>query len=414
VEYTITTWEQRIKGKSQKLVVTDDFLSKVEYRPIIKTSTTTAIIDVEMNLIDAVNDSRITRRASFGMLQDMVSKYSSRLMKINLVNANKPKIYNLKQTIINPATAVNTQNSAPNSTMLEVVKVPYPVLIDRFNVVAKSDNAYVSGQNFWGIGKMMLKVYPFDNVFKFIIASQVSGGQIQFLDMTNLGEIRLVFRSQTITADCGLFVESGENNLSTGFVVFKLSAGKIPDIRRIAESGINVFYITSTQQSTTTVIYSGLFRIYDSENNVVVLNESTSETPVEVVESPAAVTPTPQGDAFAVRRSVNIVTEELPDGSSTSTLVSSIEERLAADVLTPSVTPEEGAMGIEPIGASYSATDTVPTQRSFSTSSSGGGLVNTYGYGEVTGGNSSGGDRVSRNIDGTTQEFTTIQNPNEA
>jgi hypothetical protein len=242
----------------------------------------------------------------------------------------------------------------------------------------------------------------------------VSGGQIQFLDMTNLGEIRLVFRSQTITADCGLFVESGENNLSTGFVVFKLSAGKIPDIRRIAESGINVFYITSTQQSTTTVIYSGLFRIYDSENNVVVLNESTSETPVEVVESPAAVTPTPQGDAFAVRRSVNIVTEELPDGSSTSTLVSSIEERLAADVLTPSVTPEEGAMGIEPIGASYSATDTVPTQRSFSTSSSGGGLVNTYGYGEVTGGNSSGGDRVSRNIDGTTQEFTTIQNPNEA
>ncbi len=414
VEYTITTWEQRIKGKSQKLVVTDDFLSKVEYRPIIKTSTTTAIIDVEMNLIDAVNDSRITRRASFGMLQDMVSKYSSRLMKINLVNANKPKIYNLKQTIINPATPVNNQGSAPNSTMLEVVKVPYPVLIDRFNVVAKSDNAYVSGQNFWGIGKMMLKVYPFDNVFKFIIASQVSGGQIQFLDMTNLGEIRLVFRSQTITADCGLFVESGENNLSTGFVVFKLSAGKIPDIRRIAESGINVFYITSTQQSTTTVIYSGLFKIYDSENNVVVLNESTSETPVEVVESPAAVTPTPQGDAFAIRRSVNIVTEELPDGSSTSTLVSSIEERLAADVLTPSVTPEEGAMGIEPIGASYSATDTVPPQRSFSTSSSGGGLVNTYGYGEVTGGNSSGGDRVSRNIDGTTQEFTTIQNPNEA
>ncbi len=410
VEYNITTWEQNIKGKTQKLVVTEDFLSKIEYRPIIKTSTTTAIIDVEMNLIDAVNDSRITRRASFGMLQDMVSKYSARLMKINLNNANKPKIYNLKQTITQVTTG---QAGGPNSTMLETIKVPYPVLIDRYNVVAKSDNAFVTGQNFWGIGKMMIKVYPFDNVFKFVIASQVTNGRVEFLDMTNLGEIKMVFRNQNISADCGLFVESGENNLSTGFVVFKLSAGKIPDIRKIAESGINVFYITATQQSTTTVIYSGLFRIYDSEPNIVVLNEEAGDTPVEIIESPAAITPVSGGDAFAIRRSVNIVTQEQPGGVVTSTVTSTLEERISQDVLS-STTPEQGAMGVEPPGASFDVQDPIPPQRSFSNSSTGGGIINTYGYGESTGGNFSGEiPRTVRNPDGSAQEFTTIQNPNE-
>ena len=74
VEYDITIYEQNIKGKTTKVVVMDDFIDKVEYRPIIKYSTTTAVIDVEMKLIDAVDDSVINRRASYGMLQDEISK----------------------------------------------------------------------------------------------------------------------------------------------------------------------------------------------------------------------------------------------------------------------------------------------------------------------------------------------------
>jgi acetamidase/formamidase len=85
--------------KQQPITVTDNFNETIEYRPIIKYSTTTAIIDVEMRLIDAVDDSYIIRRASYGMLQDEVSKYSLRLMKINLSNAAKPKIYNIKNAI---------------------------------------------------------------------------------------------------------------------------------------------------------------------------------------------------------------------------------------------------------------------------------------------------------------------------
>ncbi len=96
VQYSITTFEQNVRGKTITAEVTDGFNETIEFRPIIKASTTTAIIDVEMRLIDAVSESTITRRASYGMLQDEVSRYSLNLIKINLKNANKPKVYNTK------------------------------------------------------------------------------------------------------------------------------------------------------------------------------------------------------------------------------------------------------------------------------------------------------------------------------
>ncbi len=99
VQYNITMYEQNIRGKTITTVVTENFNETIEYRPIIKYSTTTAIIDVEMRLIDAVDDSYIIRRASYGMLQDEVSKYSLKLIKINLNKASKPKIYNIKNAI---------------------------------------------------------------------------------------------------------------------------------------------------------------------------------------------------------------------------------------------------------------------------------------------------------------------------
>ena len=271
VEYIITIYEQNIRGKSMKIVLTDDFLSKVEYRPIIKYSTTTAIIDVEMNLIDAVDMSQITRRASYGMLQDQVSKYSIQLMKINLNNANKPKIYNLKNSI--STTQYNSQN---NNLVVETIKVPYPVLIDKYSIVAKSENSIVNKNIFFGIGKIMITIYPFDNIVKFILANQISDGKIDYMDLTNMGEIKFVIKNQNISIDASLFAESGEIDLSSGFLVFKIVSSKINDIRRVYDSGVNVFYITSTQQNTSSVIYSGLYKIYDSLDNVSDLNQAQS------------------------------------------------------------------------------------------------------------------------------------------
>lgn len=344
LEYNVTVWEQNIRGKPQKIVVTEDFLSKIEYRPIIKFSTTTAIIDVEMNMIDAVNNSQITRKASFGMLQDMVSKYSLRLMKINLSSASKPKIYNLKQTIVAGPGGVA---GAPGMTQVEVVKVPYPVLMDRLNVIAKSDSAAVSGQNFWGMGRMQILIYPFDNIVKFVVARNVSAGVVEYMDMSNLGEIKLVFKNPGISVEAPIFAESGENSLTTGFVVFRVTSSRIPDLRKIYESGVNVFYITATQQSTTTVVYTGLFKIYDTVENV---NEIDNSTPIiesqDVPTQPAVTTlgASPVTEtAVATRRLVTTVNTDLGGGAS-STIVSSVDQRISAASLADELAPGSGGI----------------------------------------------------------------------
>jgi len=348
LEYNVTVWEQNIRGKPQKIVVTEDFLSKIEYRPIIKFSTTTAIIDVEMNMIDAVNSSQITRKASFGMLQDMVSKYSLRLMKINLSSASKPKIYNVKQTIVSGSVG----NATSNVTQVEVVKVSYPVLVDRLNVIAKSDSAAVRGQNFWGMGKMQILIYPFDNIVKFVIARNIGAGVVEYMDMSNLGEIKLVFKNPNISVESQLFAESGENNLTTGFVVFRVNSSRIPDLRKIYDSGVNVFYITATQQSTTTVVYTGLFKIYDTIENV---NEIDNSTPIienqDVPSQPAVTTPgaSPVAQtATATRRVLTTVNTNVGSGVA-STIVSRVDAILTSDQLAEQE-PTQDQLGGPPQG----------------------------------------------------------------
>jgi hypothetical protein len=319
VQYNVTMYEQNVRGKTSTFIVTDSFNETIEYRPIIKYSTTTAIIDVEMRLIDAVDESYIVRRASYGMLQDEVSKYSLKLMKINLKNAFKPKIYNIKNAI-NPnlvgvansmgmITVGNKINSEPVSpgaanagsvigsgsglggsglgagsgagagsggigagnVIVETVKVPFPVLVDRFNIMAKSENAVLDTKTFYGIGKIQILLYPFDNVVKFSIATGTNEIP-QYFDLTGFNEIKFVIRNDKNQISFPLFAQSGDIDLSVGQVSFKITQSKFNEIKRIYTSGVNVFYIIGTNQATTSVIYTGLFKIYDDKNNVSQLN----------------------------------------------------------------------------------------------------------------------------------------------
>ena len=305
VQYDITMYEQNVRGKTTTMTVTSNFNETIEYRPIIKNSTTTAIIDVEMRLVDSVDDSYILRRASYGMLQDEVSKYSTNLMKINLANAIKPKIYNIKNNIdasllgktnsmgrstvptgktgtgfkVGIATSKgSTQNNGslidPNApqTTIETIKVPYPVLVEKFNVIGKSDNELISKNLFYGNGKMQIQLYPFDNIVKFIIATG-DNTTPNYLDMSGLGEIKLVFKNDLSTVDFPLMVEAPDIDLKVGQVVFKVTQSKFQLVKKIFTSGVNLFYITATNQSTTTLVYTGLFQIFDTTGNVANLNQ---------------------------------------------------------------------------------------------------------------------------------------------
>lgn len=301
VQYSITLYEQNIRGKTTTITVTDNFNETIEYRPIIKYSTTSAIIDIEMRLIDAVDDSTIIRRASYGMLQDELSKYSLNMMKINVKNVSKPKIYNIK-TAINTAligglgnangslVLGNTLNNGnantaglsnigvQNGVVIETVKVPFPVLIDRFNIIAKSENALFNNTIFYGFGRIQILLYPFDNVVKFSIATGPDT-KPDYFNMTGISEISLVIKNDANQITFPLFTESGDINLSIGQIVFKINQNRFNEIKKIYESGINVFYITGKSQSTTSVVYTGLFKIYDSKTNVDALNNQAANTP---------------------------------------------------------------------------------------------------------------------------------------
>ena len=299
VNYTITLFEQNIRGKSFTITVSDNFNERIEYRPIIKFSTTTAIIDVEMNLVDAVDNSSIYRKSSYGLLQDEVSKYSLSLTKINIANAAKPKIYNIKSPegagiFGNTKGRVNTGlpgstfksenglNVGINQVVLDPIKINYAVLTNMFSVVAKSDNVIVGKDTFYGLGKLEILIQPFDNIIKLKIARDVSqvttagslnapsqiSASVEYLDMTNMGEIKFVVKNQQLLFETTLLISSNEVDLANGIVVFRIPASKIPDLKKISESGYNVFYVTSTTDSGTVVVYSGIYSIYDSIQNI--------------------------------------------------------------------------------------------------------------------------------------------------
>jgi hypothetical protein len=312
VQYDITTYEQNIRGKTITITVTDNFNETIEYRPIIKYSTTTAIIDVEMRLIDSVDETTIIRRASYGMLQDELSKYSLNMMKINVKNVAKPKIYNIKTSIntgligglgnVNGSLVLgnangnglngnglngnglnggngNTQGvnnlTSQNGVIVETVKVPFPVLVDRFNIIAKSDNALFNNTMFYGFGKIQILLYPFDNIVKFSIATGPDS-RPEYFNLTGISEISFVIKNDQNQITFPLFTESGDINLAIGQVVFKVNQNRFNEIKKIYDSGINVFYITGKSQSTTSVIYTGLFKIYDSKSNVSALNDQAA------------------------------------------------------------------------------------------------------------------------------------------
>ena len=308
VQYDITMYEQNVRGKTSRMTIMDNFNETIEYRPIIKFSTTTAILDVEMRLIDSVDDSYIMRRASYGMLQDEVSKYSASLTKINLSNALKPKIYNIKNNI--DASLLGKTNSMGKSTVptgktgigfkvgiatnkgaqmnngslidpnapqttIETIKVPYPVLIEKFNVIGKSDNEIISKNLFYGNGKMQIQLYPFDNIIKFIIATG-DNTTPNYLDMSGLGDVKLTFKNDLTTIDFPLMQEANDIDLKMGQVVFKIPQSKFQSVKKIFTSGVNLFYITATNQSSTTLVYTGLFQIFDTTGNVANLNQSAN------------------------------------------------------------------------------------------------------------------------------------------
>ncbi|MFM2392788.1 MAG: hypothetical protein RLZZ546_770 [Bacteroidota bacterium] len=256
--YEITTFEKNIQSGSLTISQFDNFELPVEFRPIIKYSTTTAVIDVTMKIINAVDDSTITRMATYAMLQDEVAKYSRFLTKIDVRDTFKPKVYNAKPDQLNI-----TIGNGLNST--QVTKVPYAVMYERINVSVKNVSEQVNDTTYYGQGQQQVLLYPSNNVYKFAIIGSVDSKGINAYAIPTESQVFLRFKSTDTLIETPLFYDSNEVDLKNGIVVFNILESSYDTLKKMYTTGFDQFYIVlKSDVGVVTTLYSGRYLPYNS------------------------------------------------------------------------------------------------------------------------------------------------------
>lgn len=256
VLYEICTFEKNIKTSNVTFSQFDNFDSPIDFRPIIKFSTTTATIDVTMKLVDAADDSIILRRGSYSMLQDEVALYSKNLTKIDVRDTFKPKVYNAKPDQINLQIGSGVGNK-------QIVNVPFAVMYERFNIVTRNKNEEVNDTTWYGIGIQQILLYEQDNVIKFAIGKGTDEDGIIPFQIPEGTPVFLQFKSSKKLVEAPLFYEGGEINLAGGIVVFRILSSQMDLIKEIKKDGFDQFYITfKPENGVETLIYPGRFLLY--------------------------------------------------------------------------------------------------------------------------------------------------------
>lgn len=277
--YTVTLFEENVPTNTVDYVVNDDYSKIIIHRPVIVSSNTTAAIQVEMKIINAVDNSQVSKMATLGLLREQISKYSAYLTRINVKNVFKPKIYNVRG---DRPTDYGQTPLGGIQKVIQKVDVPFPVMYDSEFVVAKNLTENTKDRRFFGFGKMKLKVHPFDNIIKFVIAKEVKNGVAQPFDMTQASDIRLVFKSAKEVVECPMYFDSGEIDLFRGVLVFRMTEKQSDSVKKIYEGGDTLFYIVMVSgNGIKTVVYSSAFVPIDSkEYQSVIVNQANLEDSV--------------------------------------------------------------------------------------------------------------------------------------
>jgi hypothetical protein len=251
--YTINTYEKNIKTNTITLSQFENFDMSVDFRPIIKYSTTTAIIDVTLKIINAVDDATITRIATYAMLQEEVAKYSRFLTKINVRDTFKPKVYNAKPDQLNI-----TMGSGLGKQ--QIVKIPYAVLYERINVSVKNISEQANDTIYYGQGQQQILLYPSNNIYKFAIISSVDNNGTNPYSIPTESQVFMRFKSPKTIIEVPLFYESNEVNLTSGIVIFNVLESHYDILSKMYKDGFDQFYIIlKTTTGITTTLYSGRF-----------------------------------------------------------------------------------------------------------------------------------------------------------
>ena len=269
LDYQIDIYEKNILSYTQRILITENFIDEIEFRPILKYTSTTAIIDVTCKLIDAVDNSETVRKSSYAMLQDEVSIYSRYVSKIDLVKADKIQVYKIKG-IATPNLDINNSNTIKSS--LTINKLPFVVYDRSYDIVKDSLNANYLKKNWIANRQLTIPLFPFDNAFKFNIISPDGLNNYLPLDLSQYDDVKFVFKSDKKTLKIDQYKDSDQNDLVNGSIVFRILQDKSSEIKKIYSTGFNTFYITGTLNNTEDIIYTGFFQPWDWINNVTSLN----------------------------------------------------------------------------------------------------------------------------------------------
>jgi hypothetical protein len=288
VEYTIDLFEKNVKTKTTTFVVNEDFGEEIEYRPILKFTTTTAIIDVTMKLIDSVDGTFIERNASYGMLQGGgskmgsepnerlktangtggagdVSKYARNLSKINLRKAKRKEVFYIKSTVL-----PNTSNDAFGSKpILKLKSIPFNLFSSNYYIVNDDRNYIFDKISYIPNNKSLVYIFPFDNFIKLKIIETDGGVNELPIDLNKLQNLKLTIKSDKKDLNFDIYKDSSENKFEEGIVVFKIPESSYQDIKKISSSGYDVFYINGIDEfGVKKIIYNSFFLPWDSATNM--------------------------------------------------------------------------------------------------------------------------------------------------
>lgn len=266
VSYSITVFEEGIPQDTQEIFMYTDFFKQIKYAPILINTNTTASIEIEMKLISAIDGSSISRFADYTLIGANVAKYGKYRQAINVSATFKPTLYNSKpdNLILPPQDLLNAHIKRKiNKKQEDIRYVPYPVLTTTFNIVSQDLSSSIGGSKYFGLGALNIDLSPFDNILKFKIAKKTGQNSNEPFKFPSSGSIiQLVFKSATSTLRVPLWMESGENDLANGVLVFKQVSTEHAILKKVFETNKN-FYITITTNGIETSIYDGKFNLLE-------------------------------------------------------------------------------------------------------------------------------------------------------
>lgn len=264
LEYVLSLYEENILMNKYTYTITENFAQSIWYRPIISFSNTTALISVELGILDSIDGSKVTRTSSIGLTNN-IFKYGKNLSRINIDNAFKPKIYNLKSNNLENNSMVTTSDLQD----INLTKVNYPVITDRIKILASSSSSNNDTNDYKSMGLAEIILNPFDNYIKFLIASDVdNNGTATPYNLSGLLEnstLILVFQSDNVVVEKQIFQETDQNNYENGIVIFKITSSDILNIKKISQNNKNFYIVVkSLTNGVKTLLYSGRFVTYDN------------------------------------------------------------------------------------------------------------------------------------------------------